>query len=238
MKKKTYNIIQDSGFKIQDAGLKKFSILNFEYSILKSREAGGFTLLELIIAITILTMITLIIGSGFRLGIQAWEKGEKATGEAQRLRVLSSLFSQQIASIYPYRMKLEDEDEPVVVFKGEPDSMVFVTTLANSSFGGFKWVKYIYRDGDLLYKEGLLPDKKLEEHIKKDEEIIDPGIGEVTFAYRDVEGDWEDEWDYGKELPAAVRVELPDRQPFVIAVPMGKEKKEELEPNEPVGKVL
>jgi len=204
----------------------------------RMKAEGGFTLLELIIAITILTMITLIIGSGFRLGIQAWEKGEEATGETQRLRVLSSLFSQQIASVYPYKMKIEDEDEPVVVFRGEQDSMVFVTTIANSSFGGFKWVKYIYRDGALLYKEGLLPDKKLEENLKKDEEIIDSGIGEVRFAYRDVDGEWEDEWDYGEELPSAVRVELPDHQPFVIAIPMGKEKKEESGQNGPVAQVL
>lgn len=192
----------------------------------RCKKETGFTLLELIIAITILSLITLIIGSGFRLGIGAWEKGDKETGEIQRLRVLSSMLSQQIMSAHPYKMKLEDRDEPAVIFTGESHSLMFVTTLADQSYGGFKWVKYLFRDGNLLYKEGLLPDKKLEEKVKSGEEIIDADIDDIRFAYLSDDGEWRDSWDYGENLPRAVQVRISYFQPFVVYIPMGVTEKE------------
>lgn len=183
--------------------------------------ARGFTLIEVIIAITILSLVTVIIGSAFRLGIQAWEKGEKETGDTQRLRIMSGMLSQQLKSAFPYKVKIEDEDEPVVIFKGETDSLLFVTTFADSSYGGFKWVKYVYKDGDLYYKEGLLPDKKIEEKVKDKEEIIDTDVSEVRFEYLSPEdGEWVESWDYGQELPEAVKIKISYFQPFIINVPM------------------
>ncbi len=211
--------------------------LNFEFLILNSRR-DGFTLIELIISIAILSIITVIIGAAFHLGIQAWEKGEKETGDAQQLRVLSSLLSQQLKSIYPYTIKMEDKDEEVVMFKGEPDSITFVTALTDSSYGGFKWVQYVFRDGALLYKEGLLPDKKIEENIKdKDkEEIIDTNINMFQFSYLSPDDDeWQESWDFGDDLPDAIKVNIADFQPFVIRIqasPYGVNDDKGLEPEE------
>jgi len=189
----------------------------------KVRSRGGFTLLEVIIAITILSLITVIIGSAFRLGIQAWGRGEKETEDGQRLRALSSLLSQQLTSIYPYRIKIEGKDEDVVAFKGEPDSITFVTTMTDSSYGGLKWVQYIFRDGVLSYKEGLLPDKKFEEHIKdkNKEEIVDSHIDKFRFSYSYLleDDEWMESWDDEEEVPDAVKVNLSDFQPFVIKIP-------------------
>jgi len=199
--------------------------LNFEFLILNSRR-GGFTLIELIISIAILSIITVIIGAAFHLGIQAWEKGEKETEDAQRLRVLSSLFSQQLKSLYPYKMKMEGKDEEVVLFEGGPDSITFVTTLTDSSYGGFKWVRYDFRDGALLYTEGLLPDKKFQEKIKnknKDkEEIIDKNIDELQFSFFSSDDDeWKESWDFGEDIPGAVKVSLSHFQPFVVKLQVG-----------------
>lgn len=186
----------------------------------------GFTLLELVIAITILTLITLIIGSAFRLGIMAWEKGEKETGEIQRLRVLSGMLSQQVTSAHPYKMKMQDEDEPLIFFRGDTNSLMFVTAFTDSSYGGFKWVKYIYREGSLFYKEGLLPDKKLEQKIKEGEEVIDSDLDSISFTYLSDNGEWKESWDYGEKLPGAVKVRISYFQPFVINIPMGVNKEE------------
>lgn len=190
----------------------------------KHRNRGGFTLLEVIIAITILSLIMVIIGSAFRLGIQAWGRGEKETEDGQRLRALSSLLSQQLKSIYPYRINPEDEDEDVVAFKGEPDSITFVTTMTDLSYGGLKWVQYTFRDGVLLYKEGLLPDKKFEEHIKdkNKEEIVDSHIDKFQFSYSyllEDDDEWTESWDDEEEVPGAVKVNLSDFQPFIIKIP-------------------
>ncbi len=183
-------------------------------------QRNGFTLLELIISITILSMVILLISSGYRLALNAWEKGENETAETQKLRILSTLLSQQLKSAYPYRMEIDNEK--VVLFRGEAGSVMFATALADSSFGGVKWVRYSYSNGSLLYKEGLLPDKELIKKISGDEEIIDADPGEVRFSYFSAdEGEWKESWDFGTDIPEAVRVKISYFQPFTIDIPMG-----------------
>ncbi|MBI4698378.1 MAG: type II secretion system protein [Nitrospirae bacterium] len=182
-----------------------------------ARGRSGFTLLELIIAITILSIVVAIVGSGFRLGIRAWEKGEAETQETQRLRALSGLISQTIKSAFPYQVTYEEEK--VILFQGEKDFILFATT----SDTGFKWVRYAYKDGKLILTEGILPDKKFTDKIKEDEEIIDSDVGEVKFEYLSAKKDegWKESWDMGDGIPPAVRVKVGYFQPFLISITMG-----------------
>jgi general secretion pathway protein J len=178
----------------------------------------GFTLLEILLAMTIMSFITLIVGSVFRLGINAWEKGETETEETQKLRILSGLISQQIKSAYPYTMMLDDDK--MVVFEGEEDSLTFVTSMAGSPYPGFKWVRYHYDNGSLYYNEGMLPDKEFHDRLSDDEEIFYQDIGEVTFSYfSSVDEEWLDSWEMGLNFPDAVRVEIDPFQSFTITMP-------------------
>jgi hypothetical protein len=130
-------------------------------------------------------MVALIIGSGFRLGIKAWEKGESEARETQRLRA-------------------------------------FVTSFVEPRGGGFKWVRYSYSEGSLVFTEGKLPDKNFLDKIAENEEVIDSDIGEVTFEYlSSFEEEWQESWDLGEGIPVAVRVKIAYFQPFFITLPMG-----------------
>lgn len=181
---------------------------------------GGFTLLELIFAITILSLVVLIIGSGFRLGIKAWEKGEAETQETQRLRVLSGVISQSVKSAYPYKTKIEDKD--TILFEGDKNFIMFATAVGDSPGAGFRWVRYSYKDGALVLTEGILPDKKFLEKTEENEEIIDSDIGEVKFEYLPSgEEGWQESWSLGNGLPSAVRVKIAYFQPLLITMPMG-----------------
>jgi general secretion pathway protein J len=190
----------------------------------------GFTILELIVSITILTLIALIMGQGFRIGVNSWEKGEAETVETQKLRILSGMLTQQLKSFYLYRTKLEDEDKESVLFRGEKDSILFVTTLADSSYGGLKWVRYSFNEGVLYYKEGLLPDKDVLDKIEGDEEILDSDIEEVEFEYYYGHDDeWKDSWDDDDDesFPESVSVKLSYFEPFRINLVHGLPVKKE-----------
>lgn len=205
---------------------RRLEITDWLGQVLSLRNIGscprGFTLLELMISITLLGLIAVIIGSGFRLGINAWEKGEDEAEAVQTMRVLSGLLFQQLKSSHPYKMKIDDEE--VVVFKGDDDSMIFVTTLSDPYTGGFKWVRYLHKDGALLYKEGILPDKELMDNIEGDEEIVETDVEEVIFQYYSNEDDeWKESWDFGKKLPGAVKIDISYFQPLYINIPMGRE---------------
>lgn len=184
------------------------------------KDRAGFTLFELILAIAILSMVAIIMGSGFRLGIKAWEKGEYEAAETQRLRTLSGLISQALKSAYPYKMKINDKD--IIIFEGKKNSILFVTTLHNSSYNGFKWVRFSYKDGSLILNEGILPDKKFMDKIEDNGEVVDSNLGEVRFEYFSSDkGQWQEAWDLGDEIPQAVKVKISYFQPSFIAIPMG-----------------
>ena len=197
------------------------------------KRESGFTLLELIVSMTILSMIAVIIGSGFSLGIKAWEKGDEEAEAVQTMRVLSGLVFQQIKSAYPYKIKIDDKN--VVVFKGEPGSMIFVTTLSAPYPGGFKWVHYLHKDGALLYKEGMLPDKELIDNISGDEEVLETDVEEVAFQYySDDEKEWKETWEFSDKLPGAVRARISYFQPILVNIPMSRESEEKEEAEESV----
>ncbi len=157
---------------MKSSKLRDFKIFNLQSSIFKPQ--GGFTLIELIIAITIVSMIMAIILGGMRLSIRAWEVGEGRVEVYQTGRVILERMSQEIKSIYPYRYEreiaAEDKTEKIkksiLSFKGEPDRLWFVTFSEGLSQGmqgkGLREVLYyIEKDHDkeinkMLYREDII----------------------------------------------------------------------------------
>jgi len=105
------------------------------------KQAPGFTLLELMISITILTLILAVIFGAMRLGSRSWEVGEKRIDRIQRMRITHDIISEDIRSILPtgsgrgsrYGTKPICPDGrgcsvKAVLFIGETDRIKFVTT--------------------------------------------------------------------------------------------------------------
>ena len=67
-----------------------------------SDQRAGFTLLEVMLAMTSLVMVTAICYAAFHLGMRAVERGEVAVVTAQRLRVASDVLIRQVKSAVPY----------------------------------------------------------------------------------------------------------------------------------------
>jgi len=57
---------------------------------------SGFTLIEVIVTLTILGFILLIISGAFRLGLSAWDRGEETREVYQRQRTVSQLVTRQV----------------------------------------------------------------------------------------------------------------------------------------------
>ncbi|MEW6068962.1 MAG: prepilin-type N-terminal cleavage/methylation domain-containing protein [Nitrospirota bacterium] len=181
-----------------------------------NKNTDGFTLMEILIAMTILSMITLIIGLSFNLGIKAWDKGEADIENLQRMRFYSERISQQIKSAYPYQIDVDGKKK--IAFKGESESLWFVT----ASDTGVKWISYSLKGDDLLFAQGTLPDKKVLEKIQEEGEIIDAEISQLKFEYYSTEDkEWKDSWDFNTELPYAVKMRVDKFQPVIVSLPIG-----------------
>ena len=96
----------------------------------------GFTLLELILAMSIVAIIVALGLGGVRLGISARDVGEQKVETYQRLRIISEQLKQKLQSTYPVFVSQKDgvpgvpvpvTSKRILAFEGNTNSIRFVT---------------------------------------------------------------------------------------------------------------
>ncbi len=84
----------------------------------------GFTLLELLVAITVLAMILSAALGAVRVGGRSWEAGVERAGETERLRTVTGFLRRELAQLLPLTWR--DEDKTRVAFEGRSAGLRFV----------------------------------------------------------------------------------------------------------------
>ena len=196
-------------------------------SILRCQK--GLTLLELLIAMTILGLILVILGSALRISYNAIAAKDRNIDRVHRARVVTEQIAQELRSAY--RPSNLGANEEVKIFQGGPDRISFVTTTPLRSRGlpgsGLKEVTYsVGQDAatgrrGLLLMEDLIPHGELFEEGKGYQMVLDTTVSELRCRYLgspESEDEsarpagWEDHWE-GNRLPQAVEVQLVFQQP-------------------------
>ena len=116
-------------------------------AIRESSARRGFTLLELVIALTILAMIAGSVAAGIRLAAGSIERGEAVTRDAARLRAAVGIFEHALMSADP--LPIPVGDNTTAYFAGEEKSVRFLTAGAPSAFqgGGLRLISFFERSG-------------------------------------------------------------------------------------------
>ena len=188
---------------------------------------SAFTLLELIIAMSIGTAIILLVSFAIRTGLFQMERGSKWLEERYRDDSALFFFQQQTTSM---RSELNNKE---IIFDGDSDRVVFVTPISlKGSYGlGLMMVNYYIEEGEdgfiLNYKEKrFVPSENLntfkDQNILmfSDSEVVDivNGYDEILFKFLGMQEDvdatsnksdleWKDKW-LGNSLPKAVKIVL------------------------------
>ena len=161
----------------------------------------GFTLLELLISLTIVAVIVVIIFGAFRIGVRAWEKGERDVEVHQRHRIVLDLIKRQLASICMRKVKGGGK-EPFLL-KGDNKTMELVShvpILPGNEFG-LVYIKYVVKPDQeevehlAFYEKNIvLPEKDVgPDDVDEDAfyELI-PGIQSIRFEYLKNQSEEED----------------------------------------------
>ena len=90
--------------------------------------AAGFTLLELLVAITLLGLLMAALFGGLRLGARAWDIGAERIAAATRLQTAQQFIRTRLSEALPAFVVLPDGEE-IVAFQGTSEEMSFVGTL-------------------------------------------------------------------------------------------------------------
>ncbi len=94
--------------------------------------AGGFTLIEVVLAITIFALMGGVLYGAFSLGHTAVEKSAASFSRNQKTRSIGDLLATYIRSAYPYRGSIQEQ---AIFFDGERDSVTFVSSYSHAMGG-------------------------------------------------------------------------------------------------------
>jgi general secretion pathway protein J len=184
--------------------------------------AGGFTLIEVVLALTIFALIGGILYGAFSLSHSAVEKAEVNATQNQKQRSVADLLASYIRSAYPYR---ESPQEPAPFFAGEADALTFVSAYSQS-LGGRGMAKIeITKDEDENGRAVVRLRETTPVRISGDGAApgqtyrlaLYEGVREFRLAYLDPQAadeSWEERWN-GQErrlLPRAVRLSFRDER--------------------------
>ncbi len=198
----------------------------------------GFTLIELIISITLVSFVVLLLSMAMRSGLRAYERAKELGGKALLVSSVLNLMDRQLA------MAVSGDNQftaPFMRFEGRDRYLLFTTTAApmGTGVGGVLLVSYRYsEDEDMLsYCQKIVTRKEdlrgsVPEEVTKDRlgelrgegwdcTVLD-GVGDMEFRFNgtgedlDIES-WMDHWWEPRMLPFAVAVKMKGRwTPFLL----------------------
>lgn len=181
-----------------------------------ARPEGGFTLLELLVAMTLLALLMAMLAGGIRIGNRAWQASETWADSSDRMSVVEDFLRAALSQTQPVVLRAGLEKR-VVVFAGTPTSLDFVAPLpgslaaagrslitlsAGSAVGGerlsARWRPYDTAEPAAAGTTAPAPT------------VLVDRAGAVDFAYFGALGtetpQWHDTWRGADHLPYLVRI--------------------------------
>jgi general secretion pathway protein J len=182
--------------------------------ILHRRGTRGFTLLELLIAMSLLGLIFAALTGGLRFGTQAWQSSAERLANSDDLRLVYRTLRRQISTSLNAPGDLISAQQKGS-FEGLRDSLSFVGPApAQAMAPGLFYLKLILVPDEIGQALALRWERLENAAIKVDEDNIEPllrGLRSIQFSYFGASGDddtarWVNEWRDSERLPNLVRI--------------------------------
>lgn len=190
----------------------------------------GFSLLEVLLAITLLALLIAGAYSGIRAAANAMRAGEAAIDRADRLRTAQEFLRHQLSRILPLAYAQNEADGTNSVFEGKDQFMRFVAPMPGYLSHGGPYVQTLElargKDGlQLRFADAMLNGFDVQKFKSSDAKSSDEPvvlldhIRDGRFEYRtlDDQGEltnWSSDWSNPGLTPLMVRIRL-NMQPGV-----------------------
>ena len=184
------------------------------------RPIAGFTLVELLLAITLMSILLGLTYTGLRAASRSSQRGEVILAAGGELRASHQFIRRQLNQMLPLSFAETDDLQALrIVFEGDAQHIKFVAPMPGYlGTGGpqVQLVEVVNGDNDELviqFSHALLQGF-IEDHLyDRDPVILLEGVSSAGFEFlgRDEEGEltgWTMYWDQPDVLPVAVRLDL------------------------------
>lgn len=172
----------------------------------------GFTLIEVVLALSIAAAVLVIVFGGLRVGLAAWSKGEARAARLDHARGVLVLLERALDGAFPYRFIPAERREPRVLFDGRPDQITFAT-LAPPFPGAppiaFTAISLSSEETGLALRQQVLPGSLAIDRLPP--ALVDAETAAVRFRYLgETPGAWQEVWDMEREetIPRAIEITL------------------------------
>jgi len=182
------------------------------------RRSGGFSLMEVLAALALLTIVLLGVYSGISTATRIVRSGDAAIQRMDEIRSAQNFLRGELAQALVVPFDQTDEGDPIV-FAGDDHTLRFVAPLPGylSRLGPQLQTVSLVEDGRSGYRLevrlALLPPDGSDPQPIGEPEVLLRGIAKGAFAYRGMDeqnrpGDWQGEWSDARRTPSLVRLEL------------------------------
>ncbi len=191
------------------------------------RAEAGFTLVELMVATTVVAFLSLLLFGGLRFGTRVWEKAETATSGENRVRSAQLLLANELSDIYPMFVVNTPTDR-YVQFDGAARRVTFMAP-AKTMKGAMEWVTIAAQpqNGTLVVRIRAQAELAPGFTTRPTQTVI-AGLRTFDLAYYgvpapDVPALWTTTWNHQKNLPTLIRIratfEKGERWPDLVVAP-------------------
>ena len=200
------------------------------------REQRGFTLVEVVIALTIMATLLVVLFASLRVGLAAWQRGDERSQALERARSVNQVVTQTLAGTYPYQAAASGREPARLLFEGEPERVAFATTVPPLpsvdpvAFTAVTLTVTTDAGGGLAVTQKVLPnDKAFDKDLRP--LFVDGAVTRIRFRYlKEAKGEWTDHWDAAleKALPVSIEVTLTivqgghavEQPPLIVSMPV------------------
>ena len=184
----------------------------------RSKVAAGFTLVEMLLAVTLLSMLMALAYGGLRAATRATDRGQDILEDSSRIRMAHQFIRKQLNQISPLAFDESEDGTERTVFVGEEHRIRFVAPMPGYlGFGGPQVQELAIvrvQDGlEIELSHALL--QGFEEELLYERDPI-PLVGKIerarfSFLGLDENGEltgWLPTWDQPDILPKSISLEI------------------------------
>lgn len=183
-----------------------------------SRRSGGFSLVEMLLAMTLLSMLLALAYGGLRASARATEKGQVILDDSNRIRMAHQFVRRQLTQLLPLAFEEGEMEDQRVVFQGDARRIRYVAPMPGYlGYGGPQVQELEIVQGEegleLVLSHALLQGFEEEYLYQREPVLLLDKIEQAEFQFlgRDENGEmtaWSAAWDNESELPAAVSLDV------------------------------
>ncbi|MFK7794662.1 MAG: prepilin-type N-terminal cleavage/methylation domain-containing protein [Gammaproteobacteria bacterium] len=178
---------------------------------------SGFTLVELIIALLILSFVMLLCASGFKFGTRVWDSVNTQSEQLDSLQAAQGFLRKSISSALINDRLVEDEKEiQQAVFIGNEKKLRYVSYSPQYGVDDYLYKYELFLDSEknnlsLIYKPYNL---QLAANKQNQESIIIAGVKDISIEYfsgfetEESNNGWLTSWNDQFVLPLLIKIKL------------------------------